>query len=110
MNSGLDVSLAVREANRVFRRFPVRFSLPLVVLGLAGYAFVAVERGRRHVMLDACELVVVIYLGWVVEIVLSAGYLRARAGDEPSSRQAGEVLRYPGLGSVLMKLFFRCLG
>ena len=110
MNSSLDVFLAVREANRVFRSFPVRFSLPLVLLGLAGYASVAIERGRQHLLLNGFMLVVTMSLGWLVEIVLSAMCLRARAGMEPSIEQTGEVLRYPGLGSVMVKLFFRCLG
>jgi hypothetical protein len=110
MNSGLDAFLALREANRVFRRFPVRFSLPLVLLGLAGYASVAVERGRQHLVLGACVLLVMTCLGWLVEIVLSAMCLRARAGMDPSIEQTGEVLRYPGLGSVMVKLFFRCVG
>jgi hypothetical protein len=110
MNVSFNVRQAVSEANAVFRRFPVRISLPMVLLGVVGYAVVAVQPVKFRFWITVPILFVTLSLNWFFEVVISSMYLRARGGDQPSARQVGEVLRYRGLASLMGGLFLRCLG
>ena len=109
MNPRLDVRVAIREADEIFIRFPVLLCLPMVVLGLVSYA--ATLLPARHVFsLGLLALLTTILLNWFVGIVLSAMYLRARDGQDPSWWQAGDVIRYRGLASTTARLLLRYFG
>jgi hypothetical protein len=125
MSAGLDVRRAVNEANRVFRRYPARISLPTVLAAVLSYAGSTLTLAQtaslqahpphleRPFLLFAVLLLNGFGLFWLyssVEVGVTAMYLRAREGAEPRGEQLGEVLHYPGLASVFWGLMVRYLG
>ncbi len=110
MSESLNVRVAVAEANRVFGRYPLQICLPMVLLGVAGYAAVMAQPSRLILWLALPILFVVSLLQCFMEVVISSIYLRVQDGAEPNTKQASEVLRYRGFASLIGGLLLRCLG
>jgi hypothetical protein len=120
MNVGLDVRPAVREANEVFRRFPVRISFLPVLLGLLTSTTTMWTqpdlqyREDKHIFFYFLCFVfggfVLFWINCFTEVVVSTMYLRAREGEEPGTKQLGEALHYRGFASLAWGLLLRCLG
>jgi hypothetical protein len=106
MDSNLDVRMAIAKANEVFVRFPARLCVPMLVLGAIGYSAASWQRGHP-LTIGLFGLLVTVLLNWFVGVVLSAMYLRARSGRDPSWRQANDVIRYRGLASTTAQLSLR---
>lgn len=118
MNTGLDVRVAIRDANDVFGRFPARMSLPLVFLGLLSTTVVEWIRPDKPspdnllpfflgLMLS---LFISFWLNCFVQVVVSSMYLRAQESAEPGAKQFGEAWQYRGLASLAGGLLLRYIG
>jgi len=120
MNTGLDVRVAIRDANEVFGRFPARICLPYVLLGLLSVTVEAWTQLDNHPPEDEKSflyfLIVMVlcfisfWLYCFIEVVVSTMYLRAREGEEPGTKQVGEAWQYRGFASLAGGLLLRCLG
>jgi hypothetical protein len=119
MNTGLDVRVAIRDANAVFGRFPARMSLPYVLLGLLSATMAAWLQPDNpspdnKLLLHSLGFMVFSFISfWLycfIEVVVSTMYLRTRAGEEPGTKQVGEALQYCGFASLTWGLILRYLG
>jgi len=120
MKTGLDVRSAVRDANEVFGRYTARIAVLPVLMGLFGYATTAWMPPDYYQNTHDNPILVLLFifgggfvLFWInyfIEVVVSSMYLRAREGEEPGTKQVGEVWQYRGFASVAGGLFLRCLG
>jgi hypothetical protein len=120
MHTGLDVRLAVHEANEVFRRFPARISVLPVLLGLLSYTMSEWMQPDQqppdgHHALVYLLLIVVggFVMYWIdcfVQVAVSSMYLRAREGEEPGTKQVGEAWQYRGFVSLAGGLLLRIIG
>ena len=112
MSESLDVRQAIREANDVFNRFPVRMCLPTIVFGLVSYAVTAHLKPGVHLywLFILPVLFGTFVLNSFAEVVVSSMCLRAREGTEPSGEQVGEALHYRGFASLIWGLILRYLG
>jgi hypothetical protein len=119
MNTGLDVRVAVRDANAVFGRFPARICIFPVLLGLLSYVTTTwwqpdpQQSDGQRVLLDfliicVCGFVL-FWLNCFIEVVVSSMCLRAREGEEPGGEQISKALHYRGFASLAGGLLLRCL-
>ena len=120
MNTGLDVRVAIRDANEVFGRYPARIAVLPVLLGLLSYATTAWMPPDYYQNTHDNPFLVLLFifgggfvLFWLscfIEVVVSTMYMRAREGEEPDRRQLCEAWQYRGFGSLAGGLLLRCLG
>jgi hypothetical protein len=101
MSAVVDIRSAVREANRVLSRFPARSCLPMVLLGSAIYLAAAVHPSQIGSWFSYLVDLVASLLYWLAEIVVAGMFLHA------SYAETTEVMRYPGLPSVVVGIAFR---
>jgi hypothetical protein len=109
MAANLDVRSAVREANDVFWRWPLRLCVPLTICGTASWAAQEVSKAKPEALLiPALVGLFSMVMGFVtqwVQVAVSAMYLRARDGGVPRLGQVRESLGFPALGATLLSLF-----
>ncbi|MGD0796491.1 MAG: hypothetical protein ABR910_02100 [Acidobacteriaceae bacterium] len=112
MSASLDLRGAVREANTIFRRYPVRLSLPMVLFGLLSNAYpAALQSGiSHHIFIALLAAFAAFLLNCYVDVGVASMYLRAQDGGEPGAKQLLDVLHYRGFAAVLWGLFLRYFG
>jgi len=112
MSVRLDVRSAAREANEVFRRWPVLICLPLVLCGVGTWASGELAK-TKSVWLGLVSSLLVFVLGILampLYVAVSAMLLRYREGGVPDLSQVAGVFRLPALKTTLLSLFGRYLG